>query len=317
MFANVTIEQWESKSYDAGGTVAPNGHLERKATSMHRRFTSFAAHVLVACLPVLSLVMAVGAGTASAARSPVNARAAALAALAHLKIGEHATDHPLPGQSVRVKGAKLSTNWAGYANTKTSGKYSKVTGSWTEPKGTCGSSQSLAVFWTGIDGFTSGTVEQDGTLIECNGGTPTYVSWWEMFPSNDVQFVSTAVRPGDHITSSVTRSGTKYTLKLTDSTDTAASFSTTQTCAAATCVDSNAEWIAEAPTGSSGIEPLTNFGSWTLTGATVQAGSKSGTIKTFPDQEITMVNNSGRVKAQPGALNSAGNQFKVTWKRST
>ena len=182
---------------------------------MHRRFTSFAAHVLVACLPVLSLVMAVGAGTASAARSPVNARAAALAALAHLKIGEHATDHPLPGQSVRVKGAKLSTNWAGYANTKTSGKYSKVTGSWTEPKGTCGSSQSLAVFWTGIDGFTSGTVEQDGTLIECNGGTPTYVSWWEMFPSNDVQFVSTAVRPGDHITSSVTRSGTKYTLKLT------------------------------------------------------------------------------------------------------
>src|SRR5205085_9114783 len=64
----------------------------REATSMHRRFTSFVAHVLVACVPVLGLVMAVGAGTASAAHSPVNARAAALAALRHLKIGQHPTN---------------------------------------------------------------------------------------------------------------------------------------------------------------------------------------------------------------------------------
>jgi Peptidase A4 family len=283
---------------------------------MHRRFTSFVAHVLVACVPVLGLVMAVGAGTASAAHRPVNARAAALTALKHLKIGQHATNHPVPGHSARVKG-EASTNWAGYADTQTSGKYTKVTGSWTEPRGTCGSAQSLAAFWTGIDGFSSGTVEQDGTLIVCNGGAPTYYSWWEMYPSNEIQTVSTAVRPGDHITSSVTRSGTKYTLKLTDSTHSAASFSTTQSCAAAKCVDSSAEWIAEAPSNSSGVLPLTKFGTWTLTGATVKAGTKSGTIKTFPHTEITMVNGSGQVKAQTGSLNSAGNQFKVTWKRST
>ena len=222
---------------------------------MHRRFTSFAAHVLVACLPVLGLVMAVGAGTASAARSPVNARAAALAALQHLKIGEHDTDHPLPGQSVRVKGCEVqSGNWAGYADTKTSGKYSKVTGSWTRAQGHLRVEHSR---WrsSGPGSTVSPAARSSRTApcIECNGGTPTYFSWWEMFPSNSVQVVSTAVRPGDHITSSVTRSGTKYTLKLTDSTHTAASFSTTQTCAAATCVDSSAEWIAEAPSGSSGI----------------------------------------------------------------
>jgi hypothetical protein len=282
---------------------------------MHRRFTSFVAHVLVACVPVLGLVMAVGAGTASAAHSPVNARAAALAALRHLKIGQHPTNQPLPGHSVRVRGA-TSSNWAGYADTNTSGTYSKVTGSWTEPTGNC-SGNSFAAFWTGIDGFSSGTVEQDGTLIECSGGTASYFSWWEMFPSNAIQVVSTAVRPGDHITSSVTRSGTKYTLKLTDSTHPAASFSTTQTCGATPkCVDSSAEWIAEAPSNSSGVLPLTKFGTWTLTGATVKAGSKSGTIKTFPHQKITMANG-GHVKAQTGALNSAGNQFKVAWKRST
>jgi hypothetical protein len=302
--------------------VAIDGHLEREVTSMHRRFTSFVAHVLVACVPVLGLVMAVGAGTASAAHSPVNARAAALAALKHLKIGEHATSRPLPLQSVRVRGALTAAqflNWAGYADKKTSSKYSKVTGSWTQPKGTCGSGTSLAVFWTGIDGFSSRTVEQDGTLIQCSGGHATYFSWWEMFPSNNIQPVSSSVRPGDHITSSVTRSGTKYTLTLTDSTHPAASFSTTQTCAATPkCVDSSAEWIAEAPSNSSGqVLPLANFGSWTLTDATVTAGTRSGTISSFPRAKITMVNNSGQVKAQSGPLNSAGNQFKVTWKRST
>lgn len=284
---------------------------------MHRRFTSFVAHVLVACVPVLGLVVAAGAGTASAAHNPVNARAAALAALKHLKIGSHATNHPLPGHSVRVKGAALSTNWAGFADTKTSSKYTKITGKWTQPKGTCGSATSLAVFWTGIDGFNSNTVEQDGTLIQCMGGTATYFSWWEMFPSNSIQAVSSAVRPGDKITSSVTRSGTSYTLKITDSTHPAASFTRTRTCAAASCVDSSAEWIAEAPSNNSGVLPLTNFGTWTLSGATVKAGTKSGTIKTFPHQKITMVNNSGRVKAQTGALNTTGNQFKVTWKHST
>jgi hypothetical protein len=319
-FADVTVEQAEGKSYDAGH----GGHQRPprpRGDFYASTFTSFVAHALVACVPVLALVTAVGAGTASAAHSPVNARAAALAALKHLKIGEHATNHPLPGHSMRVKGAALSTNWAGYADTKTSGKYSKITASWTQPKGTCGSATSLAVFWTGIDGFSisSQTVEQDGTLIQCMNGQATYFSWWEMFPSNNVQPVSSAVRPGDHITSSVTRSGTKYTLKLTDSTHPAASFSTTQVCAAATCVDSSAEWIAEAPTKatSGNVVPLTNFGTWKLTGATVKAGTKSGTIKTFPHRKITMVNNSGQVKAQPSALNSAGNQFKVAWKRST
>jgi hypothetical protein len=84
-------------------------------------------------------------------------------------------------------------------------------------------------------------------------------------------------------------------------------------------VDSSAEWIAEAPSGSSGLFPLANFGSWTLKAATVTAGAKTGTIKTFPDSQITMVSAAvpHPVKAQPGALNTAGNSFKVTWKRAT
>jgi hypothetical protein len=167
------------------------------------------------------------------------------------------------------------------------------------------------VFWVGIDGFTSGTVEQDGTLAECNHGGAFYFTWWEMFPTNSIQVAGSSVSPGDSISSSVVRSGTGYTLKVTDSTHPANSFSTTQSCS--TCVNSSAEWIAEAPSSGSKILPLANFGTWTETGATVN----SGVITSFPDDELTMVNNSGAVKAQPGPLNASGNGFSVTWKRST
>jgi Peptidase A4 family. len=82
-----------------------------------------------------------------------------------------------------------------------------------------------AVFWVGIDGFTSGTVEQDGTLAECNHGAAFYFTWWEMFPANSIQVAGSSVSPGDAISSSVVRSGTSYTLKVTDSTHPANSFS--------------------------------------------------------------------------------------------
>ncbi|MGD0607646.1 MAG: hypothetical protein ABSA53_29180, partial [Streptosporangiaceae bacterium] len=68
---------------------------------------------------------------------------------------------------------------------------------------------------------------------------------------------------------------------------------------------------------SSGVYPLTNFGTWTESGATVTEGSTSGVISSFTDDEITMVDSSGNVKAQPGALNGSGNGFSVAWKRST
>jgi Peptidase A4 family len=291
---------------------------------MHGRLQSFRSRALLACVPVFGLVMMASVGTAAAAHSPAKAHhkttaSEAKAALEHLLLGRHGTNHAIGHASPGISLKKVkSGNWSGYADDNSKGtKYSKVTGSWTEPKATCTSAQSLAVFWVGIDGFSSQTVEQDGTLIFCNGGSPTYFTWWEMFPSNAIKVVGSTVKPGDKIAASVVKTGTKYALKVTDSTTSGNSFSTTRTCAAATCVDTSAEWIAEAPSGSSGVLPLTKFGTWTLAGATVKAGSKSGTIKTFPNQKITMENSSGQVKAQTGALNSAGNQFKVTWKRST
>jgi hypothetical protein len=253
-----------------------------------------------------------GASAATSAASPhARAVAAARALLRHLSVGEHATNHGIFRHTTRVKGLTQvqSTNWSGFADT--SSTFGTITGNWAEPSVSCSARNTFAVFWVGIDGFTSGTVEQDGTLAECSGGSAFYFTWWEMFPTNAIQVVGSSVQPGDSISASVVRSGTSYALQVTDSSHPANSFTTTQSCSG--CANSSAEWIAEAPSGSGGVLPLANFHSWTLSGATVNAG----VISSFPDDEITMVDNAGRVKAQPGALNASGNGFSVTWLRST
>jgi Peptidase A4 family len=288
---------------------------------MHRRSPRLLLGSLAACVPVLGLVMAFGpAAGASNAAAPQYASpaSAARAFLGHLKIGQHATDHRVSGPVSHIKGLNQvqSTNWSGYADDNTAGNtYTSVTAKWTEPAVTCTSTTALAAFWVGIDGYTSGSVEQDGTLAECFGGSAFYFTWWEMYPTNAIQVVGQSVHSGDSITASVTRSGSSYTLKVTDSTHTADSFTTTQSCSG--CANSSAEWIAEAPSGSNGIYPLPNFRTWTASSATVKSGSTSGVISTFPDDELTMINSSGAVKAQPGALNGSGNGFTVTRKRST
>ena len=185
-------------------------------------------------------------------------------------------------------------NWSGYGDTN-SGKqvYNQVAGSWTQPSVSCTKEDQVVVTWVGLDGLTDGTVEQDGTLIQCAGGTATYFSWWEMFPTNNIQTVSTAVRPGDHITSSVDQERHEvhaHAHRLHSPGP--RSFSTTQTCRAGGCVDSSAEWIAEAPTGPTGQFPLADFHSWRVTSASVSTTAKSGVIDTFPADEITMVDSS-------------------------
>ena len=272
---------------------------------------------LIALLPALGVLVGAGStanastvGGASAARAAAIARAA----IKGLAIGEHATDQRT-GRAFQIRGLSQvqSTNWSGYADTGSN--FSTVKGSWTEPSASCGFTISLAAFWVGIDGYSSDTVEQDGTLIECYFGTVYQYTWWEMYPTNDIQTVGDTLAPGDSISASVVRSGDSYTLAVTDSTHQADSFSTTQTCS--DCANSSAEWIAEAPSGEVGVYPLADFGSWTASSATVTEGSTSGVISSFTDDEITMVDSSGNVKAQPSSLNSSGNGFSVTWERSS
>jgi len=289
---------------------------------MTHRLPRFLLYPLAALLPALGLLIGLGsaAGASTHPASPsAAARAAALAkaAIRQLVIGQHANDHGVGVSSPPINGLSnvQSTNWSGYADTGTA--FSTVTGSWTEPSATCSSSrsESLAAFWVGIDGYTSSSVEQDGTLIECYRRTAYQYTWWEMYPTNAIQVVGSTLAAGDSITASVVRSGTSYTLAVTDSQHPADSFSKTETCSS--CANTSAEWIAEAPSSSSGVEPLAQFSTWSETGATVTEGTTSGVISSFTDDEITMIDSSGATKALPSALNSGGNGFTVTWERAS
>jgi hypothetical protein len=284
---------------------------------------------LVAAAAAAASIVALGAGSAANAgtRHGSTAKAAAAAKAARLALRDVTANPPATNQgghrrrtgSGRLTTAE-STNWSGYADDNTSGNaYSRVTAKWTVPAITCPTKeQQLAAFWVGIDGWSSGTVEQDGTLAQCYEGTAFYYTWWEMYPTNSIQAVGTTVKPGDKITATVVKTGTNYALTVTDATTSGNNISTTQSCAAATCVDSSAEWIAEAPGGPRGEYPLPNFKKWTASAASVTSASTKGAISSFPDDEITMVTSftGGYALATPGAVNAAGTGFPVTWDNS-
>ena len=199
-----------------------------------------------------------------------------------------------------------STNWAGYA--ATGGHFTSVSATWTQPAASCTSTTAYSSFWVGLDGYSSNTVEQTGTDADCSGGSPVYYAWYEMYPKFPKN-LSLAIHPGDTIHASVTTNGNgTFTLSISDRT-TGGSFTTNQKLRSAKL--SSAEVIAEAPSSSGGVLPLTNFGTVGFSGATVNGQA----IGTFNPDKITMVAADGTVKASPSSL-SGGNAFSVIWKHA-
>src|SRR6516165_7440949 len=198
--------------------------------------------------------------------------------------------HARHAHAVKNVTATSSFNWSGYADTaSTAQTFTKVSGAWTTPSVTCSAEDQITSNWVGLDGFNSNTVDQLGTISWCYRGTPTYFTWYEMFPANTVE-VGTALKPGDKISASVTRTGTSYALKLTDATTAGNNISVTKTCALATCVDTSAEWISERPSFSIGIVPQAHYNAFKLTSGSVTANGTTTTIGAGPGvNSITMV----------------------------
>ncbi len=106
-------------------------------------------------------------------------------------------------------GSYTSTNWSGYAVTGATGSVTSVNGSWTVPAVTAGTSRTTtyySAFWVGIDGFSSSTVEQTGTISQIQGSTATYYAWYEFYP-NPMYQISMTVKPGDKMFATVTYTG--------------------------------------------------------------------------------------------------------------
>jgi hypothetical protein len=210
----------------------------------------------------------------------------------------HGPDHKITNST--------STNWSGYA--VTGSRYTSVSASWTEPTVSCSGGTAYSSFWVGLDGDTSGTVEQTGTDADCSGSTPQYYAWYEMYPKFPTNLSGT-VRPGDNMTASVTTNGSgSFTLTISDTTQ---RWTNTTNARLKRAALASAEVIAEAPSSSGGVLPLANFGSVGFSNA--KANGALLTNSTPGIDPITMQSGS-TVKATPSSISNGA--FSVAWKHS-
>ena len=263
-------------------------------------------------IPLSTLVLAIGSvavATSAAASSP-----AARPGGAHSPQPIHVAQpggpasnmlRPHTSSASRSAGNATSTNWSGYAATGST--YTSVSASWTEPTATCHSGSQYSSFWVGLDGDGSNSVEQTGSEADCQGSTPQYYSWYEMYPAAPVNF-SNPVSPGDQFTGSVTyNGGSSFTLKLSDTTK---GWSQTVNQSLPGAARASAEVIVEAPSSVSGVLPLADFGKVNFSGSTVDGSQLSSLNPT----EITMVSRNGTQEDSVSAL--SGGSFGVTWDSS-
>jgi hypothetical protein len=218
---------------------------------------------------------------------------------------------PHPQGAPGAQGQAESTNWSGYAATR--GTYTGVSANWTQPAGTCSRGDQYAAFWVGLDGYSSSTVEQTGSEVDCVGRTAEYYAWYEMYPGPSEDYSNT-VRPGDQFTATVMyeSSSSEFSLYIHDIT---LGWSQTATASVPGAARSSAEAIVAAPccTASGGILPLTDFGTVNFTGSLAN-GSAIGNASGLT--QIIMVDSTGRDKDSVSAL-SGGENFSATWLRSS
>jgi len=214
-----------------------------------------------------------------------------------------------------------SDNWSGYVAVACgSCKLRYVTATWRQPAISCAKTpeNAWAYFWVGLDGWTSGSIEQTGTSGACNGGKPSYFAWYDMYPDNPAVLGSVPVRPGDLITASVywNASTGRWYLTVSNRT-TGASATAKQRCPASfQCGNASAEVVAEAPGGAPRTLPLADFG--TVTYTTIAITSRNGTHGAMTDNSlwavhpINLVGNTGTILASPGPVRG-GTAFTGTW----
>lgn len=227
----------------------------------------------------------------------------------------------------------FSNNWSGYAAFSPS-KFKYVFSTFVQPSITCNGVPSPAATsnWVGLDGFSSGTVEQDGTFAICggaNGNTPVYKAWYEMYPAGSVVVFN--VKPGDVMASSVRYADDKFNLTISDLTS-GRTFTDVAGCKS--CQRNSAEWIVERPAfcansscSQAVIAALPNFATTTMTNDIASAGTtKKAPISSFDyspiegvynlDDSLTIDSKGFITVDTAGSLSPIPQSFTMTFNRS-
>ena len=234
----------------------------------------------------------------------------------------------------------VSANWAGYVVSGADTSYSSVTGTWRQPKVTCGAGDAGAAsaFWVGLGGYapSSQALEQIGTSADCGSSRPAeLLRLVRARPDASVTIPRFTVQPGDLITTSVNMvdGGASVMVQVKNRTR-HKTFTTTLPFASADL--SSAEWVAEAPAGCDQDRcrqlSLPDFGSVQFTKLAALGNSAGGTLTSNPGWTSTSVSlvptgergffpgparfsraAASPAGATPGAPTPDGRGFTVSW----
>ena len=254
-------------------------------------------------------------GTASRRTAPVVA-VATLFLLLSTAPGAWARAGSTHSPAPSVTAATPSTMWAGYVATGQT--FKKVKATWTEPALTCTPAFTAAILEVGLDDYSDSQMEQSGSFIECNSGSPTYALWYRT--DLGTGFGVDIIHAGDRLTASVSYKAGTFTYSVKDATEPGESFTRTSGCGGVSCPRSSAEWMLETGDFTNPVPPLVQFASVHMGGgsATDDAGV-TGPIddSAWTATQLTLVDGSSNTMATSSALKPAGNAFKLTWKSGT
>ena len=170
--------------------------------------------------------------------------------------------------------------------------------------------QSAVAIWVGIDGYGSSDVQQIGVWAECQGWTPSYWTWYEMYPQAAISVNSTVpVYAGNVVTASVVYSNGVFKMtinNLSNGHSQEYDYSNYGEPLLST------ECIVEDPAvGFASIQnsqPLANFGTVTFQSCNMQASQSISIV------QVSILNGNNQVLA--AVIGGNPNNFTVQWRQS-
>ena len=218
------------------------------------------------------------------------------------------------------RASTTSLNWGGYAAlTKPNATRNSVTavaGRWRVPTIFASSQNRYSSAWVGIDGYASSTVEQIGTAHDWIRGRQRNYAWFEMYPSPAYEIVGFPVRVGDLMGGRVIYKGNNvFELTIFNYTRGVYYIVPSKYTKRSNTARSSAEWIVEPPFSGS-ILPLAQFSTISFSNCSTTIQGKTGVISNskWRNDKITIVTQSGALKALPSGLTSGGSAFTIAWK---
>ncbi|HTT86309.1 MAG TPA: G1 family glutamic endopeptidase [Acidimicrobiales bacterium] len=264
---------------------------------------------------VATLPSSLGAPVASPLPPVVGRRGPPGARRAGMGTSPVAWDHGKHGG--RTRNGLESTNWSGLVAEGegfpggVTEPVAAVDGDWQVPTVATSQAEEYSGTWIGIDGVSSDSLIQAGTLEESGGGSTSYSAWYELLPAGAVT-LDEPVAPGDDIEASIQRQGVTsdtWTIAMADLAGGSTRWETSFDVPYSSPGDS-AEWIEEAPTVNGVQSTLADFGTLQFTDLGLESFNAA---TSYPLVPVSMADGAGVVISYPGPYDEATDSFPVTY----